>query len=267
LIPPYAILSHTWKEGQEVTFADLKNLDKAEDIDARSKEEYQKLRFCAQQAKRDGLDYFWVDTCCIDKANNTELSEAINSMFRWYQNAKRCYVFLSDVENHSLEGDGKSAFRKSRLFNRGWTLQEPLAPHSLEFFSKDGARLGDKESLKHTVHKVTGIPIEALSKCDLFEFTVSERFSWAENRQTTREEDGAYRYCLLGIFGIYMLLLYGEGKDHAIKRLQKNVQEASEDIAGASVNNTKTRSEAKKRSLARSATGFRRLIRPQTTTN
>ncbi|RYO48237.1 hypothetical protein AA0116_g12635 [Alternaria tenuissima] len=83
-IPPYAILSHTWKEGQEVTFADLKDLDNAVDVDTQRKEGYQKIRFCAQQAKRDGLDYFWVDTCCIDKANNTELSRAINSMFRWY---------------------------------------------------------------------------------------------------------------------------------------------------------------------------------------
>ncbi|KAI0615903.1 vegetative incompatibility protein HET-E-1, partial [Pyrenophora tritici-repentis] len=97
-IPPYAILSHTWGE-QEVVFDDLKDLDNAVDVDTQRKEGYQKIRFCAQQAKRDGLVYFWVDTCCINKANNTELSKAINSMFRWYQNAKRCYVFLSDVAN------------------------------------------------------------------------------------------------------------------------------------------------------------------------
>ena len=142
-IPSYAILSHTWKEGQEVTFADLKDLDNAVDVEAQSKEGYRKLHFCAQQAKQDGLDYFWVDTCCIDKANNTELSKAINSMFRWYQNAKKCYVFLSDVENDTLKGDGELVFRQSRWFNRGWTLQELLAPHSVEFFSKHGTRLGE----------------------------------------------------------------------------------------------------------------------------
>jgi hypothetical protein len=161
-IPPYAILSHTWGE-QEVVFNNLKDIENVEDVNAQSGEGCQKIRFCAQQAKRDGLDYFWVDTCCIDKANNTELSEAINSMFHWYQNAKKCYVFLSDVEHDTLEGDGESEFRKSRWFTRGWTLQELLAPHSVEFFSKEGARLGDKESLKHTVHEVTGISIEALS--------------------------------------------------------------------------------------------------------
>ncbi|RYN17037.1 hypothetical protein AA0119_g11495 [Alternaria tenuissima] len=155
-IPPYAILSHTWKEGQEVTFADLQDLDNAVDVETQSKEGYRKIRFCAQQAKRDGLDYFWVDTCCIDKANNTELSRAINSMFRWYQNAKRCYVFLSDVANDTSDIDSKSALKQSRWFKRGWTLQELLAPRSVEFFSKEGERLGDKESLQHLIHEVTG---------------------------------------------------------------------------------------------------------------
>jgi hypothetical protein len=140
-IPPYAILSHTWTEGQEVTFADIKELGKAVDTDGKSKEGYQKLRFCAEQAKRDGLDYFWVDTCCIDKSNNTELSKAINSMFLWYQNADRCYVYLSDVEIRTLNVDRsdepartwQSAFKESRWFTRGWTLQELLAPKAVEF--------------------------------------------------------------------------------------------------------------------------------------
>ncbi|RYN80660.1 hypothetical protein AA0119_g13495 [Alternaria tenuissima] len=194
-IPPYAILSHTWKEGQEVTFADLKDLDNAVDVDTQRKEGYQKIRFCAQQAKRDGLDYFWVDTCCIDKANNTELSRAINSMFR-------C----------------NPAFKQSRWFKRGWTLQELLAPRSVEFFSREGERLGDKVSLQYPIHKVTDIPIEALSGSDLSEFDVAERFSWAANRQTTEEEDGAY--CLFGIFGVHLPLIYGEGKDNALERLR-----------------------------------------------
>jgi hypothetical protein len=217
-IPPYAILSHTWKEGQEVTFADLKDIDSAVDADTQIKEGYQKIRFCAQQAERDGLDYFWVDTCCIDKANNTELSKAINSMFRWYQNARRCYVFLSDVKNDALEDDGESVFRQSRWFKRGWTLQELLAPRSVEFFSKEGVRLGDKESLKQTIHEITGIPLKALLWSELSEFDVAERFSWAADRQTTEEEDGAY--CLFGIFGVHLPLIYGEGKENALERLR-----------------------------------------------
>jgi hypothetical protein len=91
-IPPYAILSHTWGE-QEVVFDNLKDIENAQ-----NKEGYRKIRFCAQQDKWNGLNHFWVDTRCINKTNNTELSEAINSMFRWYQNAEKCYVFLSDIE-------------------------------------------------------------------------------------------------------------------------------------------------------------------------
>jgi hypothetical protein len=262
-IPPYAILSHTW-DGQEVAYKDLQNHRDIEDVDARLKDGYQKIFFCAQQAKRDGLDYFWVDTCCIDKSNNTELSEAINSMFRWYQNAKKCYVYLSDVENTTLNGDGdsESAFKQSRWFTRGWTLQELLAPKTVEFFSKEKVRLGDKESLKYVIHDVTGISVNALSGGDLSKFDVAERFSWAEKRQTTREEDGAY--CLLGIFGTYMSLIYGEGKDNAIKRLQKQIQDAIEDDAGNSMSNTKSHSQGQEERLSKICTW---LLAPDPSTN
>jgi hypothetical protein len=247
-IPPHAILSHTWKEGQEVTFADLKDLGNSVDIDAQTKEGYQKLRFCAKQAKRDGLDYFWVDTCCIDKSNNTELSEAINSMFRWYQTAEKCYVYLSDVEFNTSDAGIESSrrwkpdFRKSRWFTRGWTLQELLAPASVDFFSKDGVLLGNKRTLQDTIHEITGLPIKALLGGDLLRFNIAERFSWAQHRQTAREEDSVY--CLLGIFDVYLPLIYGEGKNNALKRLTREIQEASKDITHASVNSTKTRSRS-----------------------
>jgi hypothetical protein len=237
-IPPYAILSHTWG-GQEATFQDLQNHNNIEDVDSKVKEGYRKIFFCAREAKRDDLDYFWVDTCCIDKTNSAELQEAINSMFRWYQNAKKCYAYLSDVKNDTSDGDSESALKESRWFTRGWTLQELLAPKSVEFFSNEGARLGDKESLGNIIHKITNIPVDALQGSLLSDFTVSARFAWAENRQTTREEDGAY--CLLGIFGIHMSLIYGEGKDNAIKRLRRKVHEASEE---ASEDDTKTRSRS-----------------------
>src|SRR5947207_7099939 len=133
-IPPYAILSHTWKEGREVTFRDLMNGA------GKGKTGYGKIRFCGEQAKRDGLQYFWVDTCCIDKSNSVELQESINSMFRWYQNAAKCYVYLLDVSitkrkarDQFAEFTWESAFRTSRWFARGWTLQELLAPNSVEF--------------------------------------------------------------------------------------------------------------------------------------
>ncbi len=219
-LPQYAILSHTWGP-EEVTFRDLVKGT------GRDKVGYKKLEFCAEQAKRDGLEYFWVDTCCIDKANNTELTTAINSMFRWYQQAARCYVYLSDLSTAGSTCSQQPglalepAFRSHRWFTRGWTLQELLAPQSVEFFTPDGRRLGDKRSLEQQIHEITGIAIPALRANDLSQFDVEERFRWAEKRQTTLEEDSAY--CLLGIFGIFMPLLYGEGRTNAVRRLKGEI--------------------------------------------
>jgi hypothetical protein len=187
-IPSYAILSHTWgADDEEVTFEDLDS-----DTD-KIKAGYEKLRFCSKQAASDRLQYFWVDTCCINKSNLIELQHAINSMFRWYQNATKCYVYLSDV--HSTEDDQLSqvsrqtAFRKSRWFTRGWTLQELIAPTSVEFFSQNQSRIGDKKSLEQQIHEITGIPVKALQGSPLSDFTVNERMSWVENRETKYEED------------------------------------------------------------------------------
>jgi hypothetical protein len=223
----YAILSHTWGvDTEEVTFRDLI------DGTGKSKAGYGKIRFCAQRAKRDGLQYFWVDTCCIDKSNSTELAEAINSMFRWYRNAAKCYVYLSDVSitkrkasNQLSEFTWEPAFRASRWFTRGWTLQELIAPGSVEFFSQEGKRLGDKRALERQVHEITGIAISALQGAPLSQFGVDERLLWIENRQTTRKEDKAYS--LLGIFDVYMPLIYGEGEDHALIRLREEIDKPS----------------------------------------
>ena len=222
-IPPYAILSHTWGEDdEEVTFRDV-----VQGV-GESKVGYDKIRFCGKQAQRHGLQYFWVDTCCIDKSNNFELQEAINSMFRWYRNAAKCYVYLSDVsitkQSASTQVSGfnwETAFRASKWFTRGWTLQELLAPRSVEFFSQEGQLLGDKESLEQYLHEITGISALALQGAPLSQFSVDERLSWAESRQTTREEDSAYS--LLGIFKIYMPLIYGEGREIAFMRLRKEI--------------------------------------------
>jgi hypothetical protein len=225
-IPPYAILSHTWTDGHEVTFQELTNGD------GKGKSGYDKIKFCGQEAKRDGLQYFWVDTCCIDKLNLVELQEAINSMFRWYRNAAKCYVYLSDVSTAEWKaGDGfseytwKMAFRESRWFTRGWTLQELLAPRSVEFFSKEGKQLGNRRTLKRQLHNITGIAILALRGAPLSEFGIKERLLWARGRQTTRNEDKAYS--LFGIFGICMPVLYGEGEKNAFKRLQREIDIAS----------------------------------------
>lgn len=210
-IPRYAVLSHTWgKENEEVTFGDLMR------DGGQSKSElagYKKILFCGQQAKRHGIAHFWVDTCCIDRSSSAELSEAINSMYRWYSLAKKCYVYLSDVSIHDYE----ETFSKSRWFTRGWTLQELLASQEAEFFSSDMEWLGNKTSLIRQIHETTGIAVKALQGDPLSQFSVEERLSWAEHRDTKREEDKAY--CLLGIFDISMPLIYGEGKEKALRRL------------------------------------------------
>lgn len=220
-VPKYAILSHTWgSAADEVTCEDL--------VKGTGKEKtgYQKIEFCAVQARSDGLQYFWVDTCCIDKSNKAELSEAINSMFYWYQNAARCYVYLSDVsDTQQAEPERESAFQASKWFTRGWTLQELLAPSSVKFFTKEGRQLGDKKSLEQQIHEVTGIAASALQGKPLTRFSVKERFQWAEIRQTTREEDWAY--CLQGIFGVSMPVIYGEGKAQAIHRLHEEIKGTS----------------------------------------
>ncbi|CZR52081.1 related to kinesin light chain [Phialocephala subalpina] len=226
-IPEYAILSHRWEAG-EVTFKDLT------DGTSKGKAGYGKIQFCGQQARRDELEYFWVDTCCIDKSSSAELSEAINSMFRWYQKAARCYVYLSDVvirkrkaTDTSAECTWESDFRASKWFTRGWTLQELLAPRSVEFFSQEGERLGDKRTLEQQIHEITGIPATALQEEPLSQFDIDERFSWATSRQTTRREDKAYS--LFGIFDVQMPLLYGEGEVKAFQRLREAIDKPLKD--------------------------------------
>ena len=228
-IPKYAILSHKWgPEHEEVTFEDLTERT------GKNKVGYRKLTFCAKQASRDGLQCFWVDTCCIDKSSSAELSEAINSMFRWYQNAERCYVYLSDVSRSISDRNGrrswkwKREFKKSEWFTRGWTLQELLAPREVIFYDRQGNTLGTKSEHARWISKITAIDAEALVKAErshgtterLSTFSIAQRMSWASRRITTRTEDTAY--CLLGIFNVNMPLLYGEG-ERAFIRLQEEI--------------------------------------------
>jgi hypothetical protein len=236
-IPPYAILSHTWSEGEEVVHDEL--------VAGKGKNRagYAKLRFCGERAAKDGLNYFWVDTCCIDKRDNVELSTALNSMFRWYQRAIKCYVYLSDVHVPDEVTDAQAfritwedAFRRSRWFHRGWTLQELLAPASVEFFSVNGKQLGSKITLEQEINDITQIPISALRNYDLREFTVDERMSWVTGRKTTVKEDRAY--CLLGIFGVFLPLIYGEGEEHALRRLKVEIQRDSGTLQSSYVADT-----------------------------
>jgi hypothetical protein len=214
-VPPYAILSHTWGD-EEVSFVDLP-LDQLTTI---ARAGYRKIAFTCTQAIRDGLNYAWVDTCCIDKRSSSELSEAINSMFAWYRDSHSCYAYLSDVPRVKLDD--------SRWFTRGWTLQELLAPKDVTFYNQEWIELGTKLEHAEWISEITGIDETALlgptdindQDIGLGSFCAAKRMSWASHRETTRAEDMAY--CLLGIFDVHMPLLYGEG-DQAFLRLQKEI--------------------------------------------
>jgi hypothetical protein len=220
-IPPYAILSHTWDD-EEVSFQELQSGLAAE------KKGFKKIKECCRIAAEDGFEYAWVDTCCIDKTSSAELSEAINSMFRWYRNAEVCYAFLSDVPSDEDPQEEGSAFRYSRWFTRGWTLQELIAPAHLTFLGSDWEDIGSKLSLQALVSKITKIDPRALTEGSgyLDGWSVAQRMSWASSRVTTRVEDMAY--CLMGLFDINMPMLYGEG-DKAFIRLQEEIIRNAQD--------------------------------------
>ncbi|WYZ43688.1 hypothetical protein EsH8_VII_000124 [Colletotrichum jinshuiense] len=272
-IPPYVILSHTWGE-EEVLYADIQNGT------ATSKKGYKKVVSCCQKAAQDGFQWAWIDTCCIDKASSAELSEAINSMYRWYEESTICYAYLQDVTaevpvtpipgnrfrrsnaaykkmkaatkripkdvHHErikmlnveiarlqslptpLDPSPIAKLPKSRWFTRGWTLQELIAPKVVEFYTFEWAEIGTKRSLASQVSAITGIPVRILRGESPMTCSVAERMSWASARQTTREEDSAY--CLLGLFGVHIPMLYGEGAKSFV-RLQEQILKQEEDYS------------------------------------
>ncbi|KAI3548188.1 HET domain-containing protein [Colletotrichum filicis] len=219
-VPVYAILSHTWGKG-EVLFRDLEN-------DPSDKAGWVKIQSACRVASERGYDWIWIDTCCIDKASSSELSEAINSMYKWYQEASLCLAFLSDVA-YCEPGTSEcgAALTRGRWFTRGWTLQELLAPVSLDFYAQDWKLLGPRALFRSFIEKKTGIESMYLSgEKGLASASVAERMSWASQRTTTRTEDVAY--CLLGIFNINMPLIYGEGAK-AFQRLQEAILRENDD--------------------------------------
>lgn len=218
-IPAYCILSHTWGE-EEVTYSDLAGTAKPGSKPYTKKAGYQKINFAKDQTLKDGHEYLWVDTCCIDKSSSAELSEAINSMYKWYEQSLMCYAYLQDV---SSETD----LEKSRWFTRGWTLQELIAPITVHLFGSGWWRIGYKNDLAGPISRTTGIPKTVFYRYyGLSAYSVACRMSWAAKRQTTRTEDRAYS--LLGIFGVTMPLLYGEG-NAAFQRLEQEIWKSSRD--------------------------------------
>ena len=225
----YVILSHRWINGTEVEYedmVDLARMDVDERDEIRKRLGYKKILDICKQAKGDGYDWVWVDTCCIDKRSSAELSEAINSMYRWYENSMVCYAYLHDVSDpfFPTESD-ESRYPDSNgwpeWFSRGWTLQEMIAPRNVLFFNTDWQHIGDKRMLVNTLYRITRVPRPILKDglsgnrpC------IAQIMSWAANRTTTRVEDKAYS--LMGLLDVNMPMLYGEGKK-AFHRLQLEI--------------------------------------------
>lgn len=235
--PPYAILLQAWGE-EEITFHGL--VTKGH----KHKRGYTKIEGCCHQAGVDGLGYVWVDTCCIDKIGSAELSEAINSI-QWYQTSQMCDVHLENVALGDRPFDTGSAFRRSRSFTRGWTLQELLAPRSVCFFDSTWSLLFnlhsattqetanftsfERLSKRHLLTDITGILQDVLSgHVRMVSVSVACKFSWAAMRQTQRVEVMAY--FLMGLLQVKMPLLCGAGL-RVFWRLQEAALSRTDDIS------------------------------------
>ena len=230
-INEYAILSHRWTQ-EEVNYVEMTGLAKMEEGERnkiRQRKGYHKISKGCELAGEDGYAWLWVDTCCIDKRSSAELSEAINSMYRWYQNSAVCYAHLHDVDG-SFPTNPSEYWQFNgwpEWFSRGWTLQEMIAPDHLRFYNKNWKHIGDKKMLAHTLAGITGVPARVLADglasnrpC------VAQIMSWAANRTTSRVEDRAYS--LLGLLDVNMPMLYGEGKK-SFHRLQLEIIRMSND--------------------------------------
>ncbi|KAH9924985.1 heterokaryon incompatibility protein-domain-containing protein, partial [Epithele typhae] len=241
----YAILSHVWlKDSQEDTFQKVQTYAGESRFEVTSEAPTHaallsrsprdlvspKVRGFLALAESDGYKWAWADTCCIDKTSSAELTEAINSMFRYYSLARICYVYLNDVSAVDQQtSDDTTGFAQSKWHRRGWTLQELLASRIVVFLSKEWTPLGTKFEFADLLQDITAVPSEVLRlETNLAVMSVAARMSWASKRETTRIEDAAY--CLFGLFGVNLPPLYGEGQN-AFYRLQEEILRTSGDVS------------------------------------
>lgn len=216
-IPEYAILSHTW-EDDEVSFQEM-----GVPSSRQSKQSFTKIKKACETTLSLGLEYIWVDTCCIDKTSSGELTESINSMFEWYRKSYICIVFLSDYGP-----DHNAPLGPCKWFSRGWTLQELIAPGCIIFYNSTWGSIDTKENLASRLSEATKMPADVITGLlPPDQFSVAQRMSWAAGRKTTRVEDRAYS--LLGLFDISMPMIYGEGTK-AFRRLQEEIIKRTNDL-------------------------------------
>ena len=213
----YSILSHRWTWGNdEMLYMDVLSMDSG----VKSKGGYAKFADACALAGRLGYEFLWMDTCCISKTDAVEMAEAVNYMYRWYSMAKICIAYLQDATF-------PAQISESEWFDRGWTLQELIAPKNVSFYDRSWNYLGDKISLCNVLVRKTGIPADVLHNSKLPQAcSIAQRMSWAAKRKTTRPEDRAYS--LMGLFDVNMPMIYGE-RERAFSRLQEQIISKSAD--------------------------------------
>ncbi|KAI9569767.1 heterokaryon incompatibility protein-domain-containing protein, partial [Boletus coccyginus] len=204
----YDVFSHRWDEiSGEPTYQDIS-------AGKRNVSKFKKLAHFCEMSSKLGRKLAWVDTCCIDKTNAAELSEAIHGMYKWYANAYLCVVYLADSSSFA-DWDHES------WFTRGWTLQELLAPKRVRFYNKDWHPFtppGTDDDRKFSsvvspLENASGISRAAFATDNsqgVHRATCWEIMSWAARRRTTRVEDRAY--CLIWLFRVSLTITYGEGQ-------------------------------------------------------
>jgi hypothetical protein len=143
-------------------------------------------------------------------------------MYAWYQDSAVCYVYLHDVGD---DEDVQSGFEDANWFQRGWTLQELIAPDNVYFFNRDWIKIGSKSTFAPILNEITHIRQDILLG-NPYSASIAEKMSWAAKRKTQKIEDRAYS--LMGLFGIHMPIIYGEG-EKAFRRLQLEIMKSSDD--------------------------------------
>lgn len=254
----YAILSHRWV-GPEVIFDEIvQHAPSLRDAGEQRMKSPQldKIRGACEVARKQGFRWLWIDNCCINKASATEEAESINSMFKWYQGARVCITYLSDVRSGvspfppeyeavvdpsakekrhppAVQAPDRHVFQRfdrdepSEWLSRGWTLQELLAPRDMDFYDADWRPIGTKASLAAQIQHTTGVDADYLTGArDFRRACIATKISWAAGRTTARAEDVAYS--LFGLFGVTMAPQYGEGP-RAFMRLQQELLATSGD--------------------------------------
>ncbi|KAH8845660.1 hypothetical protein MCOR07_008712 [Pyricularia oryzae] len=219
--PPYAALSHLHGP-EEISFQQWATLPRAT---LKARAAYFKIKRARVQAISDGLEWVFVDSVCVDGSSPAEASEAVNEAWAVFAGAATCYAHLDDIAQPVLGASLESALRTSRWFGRGWTLMELVASRDVVFYSTRWEVLGTRRGLAGVISTLTGIDEAVLAgKDEVGTVSVSRKMSWAAGRRTTRAEDAAY--CLLGLFGVNMPLMYGEGRTCAFRRLQEEILRA-----------------------------------------